>query len=119
MAEAYAICSETKCKKPVYTKEEVDKKIDEQFYVIEGIVTVKSGTTETVTLNFPQGFTFDNCIIISAALYRLNIYKYGAFSPTVNGGNNPSIQFDVTFNSDNPVITSSDYKYRIILYRYK
>lgn len=71
MAKAYAICGDTKCKREVYTKEDIDNMFlvsMNEFRTVEAsVITPNDGSTTSVdtTVNYPEGFNKGNCIVVS------------------------------------------------------
>lgn len=72
--EAFVRCG-SHCKHPAYTKEQVNalladelksKKEKSDFALIEETITVSTDGNGIVTVDFPEGFTKDNCIVLSA-----------------------------------------------------
>lgn len=70
------ICDITRCKYDVYTKEKVDELLSEKanvseiytkgnFAVINFTNTAKKQVSE---VNYPTGFTMDNCVVISVSM---------------------------------------------------
>lgn len=61
--EAYGFCN-SKCKHPIYTKDD--------YFILTGEVTVKSSgnTLNSIVLSYPDGLKEDNCVPISFGVKR-------------------------------------------------
>lgn len=101
----YGYCKDTKCVEEVYTKEAVDRmlqqvrndaqqsyKVKGDFAVIEGSMTLTANTEEKLNnsttmqtmqnINFPEGFNKDNCVCVAfggKTNSKAN-YSYGYYS---------------------------------------
>ena len=83
--EIYGYC-DSKCKHPVYSKDELNELMytEEQFQkrikTITGSVTLTANTSDdlengwltntTATISYPEGFTKDNCIVLDFSTTR-------------------------------------------------
>lgn len=74
MEQTYVYCN-SHCKHPAYTKEQVDALVKEKtdevlaktnFVTINETLVISDGTSNTsVELDFPEGFTRSNCVVVS------------------------------------------------------
>ena len=82
------ICNITRCKYDVYTKERTDELLKTKLTssdvyvkgdfatVIANITIGDDGLLGNVTVPFPDGFTKDNCIVISTMYKNSNEHRY-------------------------------------------
>lgn len=109
----YGFC-ENKCKYEVYTKDEVDSKLEEKSstshnhdtkYKLQGDFAVVSGSIgeSDVTVAYPEGFTKDNCVVLSAMMKMTNdtsSYGYGSvFNSTIFVNGTTPIAVSLTTNN--------------------
>lgn len=114
-------CKESKCEYDVYTKEKADELLNAKvnisnFAVLTGNVTVPSssgGTSGTVNtnVNYPTGFTKDNCAPIAIGFKKQNDsdYLYEPSSTNSSGAYvNGYFNGYIKMSSSNVIIYSSN-----------
>lgn len=124
MPEAYAICKQSKCKRPVYTKEQADEQFvfNDNFVVLEDDDRVSIGTDVTTgrrIIPYPEGFTKDNCIILNVMIKGIGYNNYGEYDDFYEATNESQLK-------DNGIALNfmyesgpHEFSYRIALYRFK
>lgn len=119
----FGFCN-NKCKHEVYTKDEVDTKLTDwklkgDFAVLTGDITLES-TGGSANVNYPEGFTKDNCVIIACGIiYNSGGYRaFGTVQASVSTGarlNTNSITvgcYPVQSNTGSPTGT---FNYKLVL----
>lgn len=110
---------ENKCAYEVYSKED--------FATITGTVSIEAGSSVSVNIEYPTGFTNDNTVVLSIGSRRSGIdknYTYGYYGKTssaamINGGIERTVTTDednLVFLAVNPSTGSTlDFDYKIVL----
>lgn len=113
MAEKVVGYCKSKCVHEVYSKD--------CFCVKSGRVSINNNSYTDVTLNYPLGFTRDNCMVIGYLLRDCDmgyVLKY----PTDNFNNNNPLMISLDSSSINLTFKPSSgvtkYDYKIMLFRY-
>lgn len=70
MATKYVRC-ESHCKYPAYSSDEVDA----LFYKKDNLAVLTGNTSEGLTLEYPEGFNKDNCVVVSY-MFRMNSWWF-------------------------------------------
>jgi hypothetical protein len=129
----YVRC-DSHCKYPAYDKEEIDnlfyKKND--FAVLTGQI-VMTNNTGTIEVNYPEGFTRGNCVVLSYGLsresgsgttgnvsfgYGINTVDFVRGSLTRNVSlKDSNIEISV-FNPVSENTTEYTYNYKVVLMKY-
>jgi hypothetical protein len=135
------ICDVTRCKYDVYTKEKMDELLEEKansneineiytknnFAVIEGslegLVFQEEQDQCAVSVNYPEGFTWQNCVVVSTEINPISDTLDNNYMLNVNvnwidwqHGVNDLILY---VKSSTPRKDWSTYKYRVVLFKHK
>lgn len=131
MAEKlYGYCG-SKCKHEVYSKTEIDKKLNGKIVVLSGTIncTTTSGYTST-TVSYPSGFTKNNCVVISfgsgGQSYKAGYaglafgYVHSPQDGYLNGAEFRNVLFkdnEISISFYNPNSSAVTFDYKVVLMR--
>ena len=108
MAQKYVRC-DSHCKYPAYSKDEVDALVEEKletktekndFALIKQTITTDADGRGSVMVDFPEGFTKNNCMVLSTD-YMYVVEGTDTNARMHNTGNVPSSE---TKNITNPFV---------------
>lgn len=131
----YGHCG-SKCKHPVYTKKELNNKLQNEvlskivesdnFYIAEGEITVPAMSTADDIVYLPDGWNNDNTIILSVMIKDPYNTSWDSPKPVLLDDYEyyqPDISITMGNGSFNPLIANDTYskgtfKYKVVLLKY-
>lgn len=135
------ICGVTRCKHDVYTKEKMDELLEEKANVsevneiykkdnfavieggLEGLVFQEEQDQCAVSINYPEGFTWQNCVVVSTEINPITDVLENSYMLNVNVNwvdwQHSEDFLTLYIKSSTPKADWTNYKYRVVLFKHK